>query len=231
MAVSSIENSEVYHTVIPVFLMSLGSLYIIALLFRYMSWRFRRRRAKQARQYHLRVERFWKKQIQKMETAGPNSIQLPTRTYSKEKKHMPPSFDSSATLVVSAKSVHHNNEQDNYSLQGQQIRIFKEKSKTFYLPQKHDRDIERQQTEGNNTSFSLLAHWIASLITRDRTPIRQEKHRRQILWRWSVAMGYCKYQHGHKLDTIIDDYLENQNGSSSSNGSSSNSSSSSSSGD
>ncbi|KAI7894965.1 uncharacterized protein EV154DRAFT_496583 [Mucor mucedo] len=32
----------------------------------------------------------------------------------------------------------------------------------------------------------------------------QQRKRRQLLWQWSVSMGYCRYSHGHHLDSMID---------------------------
>jgi hypothetical protein len=215
MTVSSIENSEVYHKVIPLVLISLSSLYVSILLLRYVSWRFRRRRAKQVRQYRRRLERFWKKHTMIMNA---DKIQLPTPTYSITKKQLPQSFDSSATLVVSAKSIQHKN----HYVKEPQTRFFKEKSDQFHANQ-HQQNLDNGHQK--NSRHPSLKEQLVSVITRDKFEKRQQKKRRQLLWQWSVAMGYCKYHHGHHLNTIIDGLLEKQNSSNSSSSSSSSSNS------
>jgi hypothetical protein len=128
-----------------------------------------------------------------MEIADTDTIQLPTQTYSsKIKRQLPQSFDSSATLVVSAIQYHDH---------------LKEQHNTLY-PNQQEQDPEIQQS-----NKSSLKQRFFSIVTRGKNGKRQQKKRRQLLWQWSVAMGYCKYHHGQHLDTIIDRLVEKQNSS------------------
>lgn len=47
--------------------------------------------------------------------------------------------------------------------------------------------------------------------TRLTLPSKTQQKRRQLLWQWGVAMGYCKYHHGYYMDKVVHRLLNDNN--------------------
>lgn len=144
---------KLYNQIIPLTLMSLGSLYIGILFYRYIRWRCRKRKAKHMRLHRQKLERAFMERVAFLDSK--QRIQKPSHCYSDNK----PLFDSNVTLVVD----------------GAQQNI-----KQKYL--RHSRKDDMSNS--------------------------QQKKRRQLLWQWSVSMGYCRYSHGYHLDLMIDQLVK-----------------------
>lgn len=147
--VTDIYKLKLYNEIIPLILISLGSFYISILLYRYIRWRYRKRKAKKIRMNRQKLERFFMDRAAHLDSK--RRIQKPSHCYNNDK----PPFDSNVTLVVCG---------------GQQ------EIKQEYLHHSKNDEISNSQ----------------------------RKKRRQLLWQWSVSMGYCRYNHGYHLDSMID---------------------------
>lgn len=182
---SPIYDSIAYNKIAPIVMVSLGSLYIGILLFRYLKWRYRRRKAKKMRLCRQKLERFWRKQIH------PTSpIKVPPVSHLAQ--HLPHSFESTATLVVSpGESEHH---LPVYSID------FKE------VPEDESEEVVRKKQHRINRKKN---EWVGKVTSR-LDGNRQKRKRRQLLWQWSVAMGYCRYNHGYQLNSLIEKLVENK---------------------
>lgn len=183
--VSSIYDSIAYNKVTPIVMVSLGSLYISILVYRYLKWRYRRRKAKKMRLYRQKLERFWRKQIHPMDSPH---IKVPPVSHLAH--HLPHSFDSTATLVSPSDSDHHV-----YSIDLKEVA--EEEGEDVRNGKKQHR-INRKKDE-----------WVGKVTSR-LDGDRQKRKRRQLLWQWSVAMGYCRYNHGYQLNLLIEKLVENK---------------------
>ncbi|KAK4519924.1 uncharacterized protein ATC70_010168 [Mucor velutinosus] len=229
----SIANSRVYNRIAPWFLVSLGTFYISFLLYRYCSWRFRRRRVKRVRMERQKVEKFWRKRTAYIDALTETSSTVPTplqtaataaaaaAAYDEEKyvQNWSPSFDSSATLVgivsssdyymseprFPASSVQDKGEEE--ILEEEQeasynskyykaMQVYSQRSAVF---RNTATAAHKQQRQRRKSRRERLISTILSRINGNH----QRKKRRQLLWQWSVAMGYCRYYHGHDMNIII----------------------------
>lgn len=208
---SPIYNLEIYNKITPIILISLGSLYVSILIFRCLSWRYRKRKAKKMGMDRQKLERFWRKQAAYIESQQ-QAIQKPLQSYSSSssssssnsKKKIPKSFDSTATLVVvQGGHVHH-------LLQITQEDLEEEKDEEEeaivalpYRMQKHHYTTALDQKRSKRHEF-------IDIVTNRRVVEghHERNKRRQLLWQWSVAMGYTRYNHGYQLDLLINRLLQ-----------------------
>ncbi|KAG2204872.1 hypothetical protein INT46_009292 [Mucor plumbeus] len=240
---SSLYNSKVYSIITPWVLISLGTLYISFLLFRYCSWRFRRRRVKKIRMERQKVEKFWRKRTARLNalTATSSAIQSPIQAAFDEEQytqHWSPSLDSSATLVgIVSSSDYYMNEQRylNFAESVEEAEILMEQDEAplpYYLKH-HNTMYESSRKQGQNSLNHIQAIHCAATKRRKSTKERltsmiinrvngnhERKKKRQLLWQWSVAMGYCKYYHGYRLNSIVQRLSEKRQKSINSNSSS-----------
>lgn len=190
---SSIYDSIAYNKVTPVVLVSLGSLYISILLYRYLKWRYRRRKAKNMRLYRQKLEKFWRKQVHPMD-----SPQVPPVSHLAHR--LPHLFDSTATLVSPSEnhqvySMHHLKE---------------------VVAEEEGEEEVRSSISGKKQQHRINRTWVGKVTSRLLDGDRHKRKRRQLLWQWSVAMGYCRYNHGYQLNSLIEKLVDNKTSSSSS---------------
>lgn len=226
---SSITNSKVYNKITPWVLISLGTFYMSFLLFRYCSWRFRRLRIKRIRMERQKVEKFWRKRSACLNalTETSSTVPPPTQAVFDEEKYTQrwsPSFDSSATLVgIVYSSDYYLSEQRHLSLAESlmEVDVFMEQeqeSLPYYLKHHNTMHESRSQIRHSYTQQAIRTSTIkrrksrkerltSTLINRINGN-HQRKKKRQLLWQWSVAMGYCRYSHGHHLNTMIQRLVE-----------------------
>ncbi|KAI8646332.1 hypothetical protein BD408DRAFT_410570 [Parasitella parasitica] len=229
---ASISNSTAYNLVMPWFLICVGALYISFLILRYCFWRFRRRRVKQIRLERQRVEKFWRKHTARMNAlaATSSSVQSPAQTALDDEEkctqNWSPSFDSSATLVGIVSSSDYYLSEHRYNMDFEEPVDEAMERNRILLPYslKHYNTMHesKNQTQQQYLAINLPLHrnptkrWkskkerLTSTIINRINGNYQRKKKRQLLWQWSVAMGYCRYSHGHHLNALIQRLSEKQ---------------------
>jgi hypothetical protein len=196
---SPIYNLPIYNKVTPLLLISLGLFYISVLMFRYIKWRYRQRKAKKIRLDRQKLERFWRKKRATSEA----TIQIPDHIYNQqEKEKQQLAFDSTATLVVSSSS-----SRSQFIIPFQEEEIENIESTLPYHLRHHNTIIQNHQDINNKKRRrpSKRDEWIDKVAHHSD---HQRKKRRQLLWQWSVAMGYCRYNHGYQLNTMLNRLVE-----------------------
>ncbi|GAN06075.1 hypothetical protein MAM1_0111d05552 [Mucor ambiguus] len=220
---SSIANSRVYNKITPWILISLGTFYISFLLYRYCSWRFRLRRVKRVRMERQKVEKFWIKRTACINALTETSSTVPSllqeAAYNEEKyvQNWSPSFDSSATLVGIVSSSDYYMSEPRFTIssvqddreerlleEGQEAPYSLKHYNTMQFYSQQSAALHNTVTTPNKQQHrkSRRERLISTIINRINGN-HQRKKKRQLLWQWSVAMGYCRYYHGHTMNTII----------------------------
>jgi hypothetical protein len=67
-------------------------------------------------------------------------------------------------------------------------------------------------SSSSSSSLTLYNHHLDHSAENTYFWTRQQKKRLQLLWNWSVAMGYCEYNHGKELNALIEMLLKERNG-------------------
>lgn len=226
-APSSIAGSRVYKRITPWILVTLGTFYMSFLLYRYCSWRFRRRRVKRMRVERQKVEKFWRKRTACIDALTEAAFSVPTplqaaaaaAAYDEEKyvQNWSPSFDSSATLVGIVSSSDYFMSEPRFttsSVQDEREEVVSDEEQEAPYNIKHYNTMRVYSQQSATLSNTAAAHklkqrrktrrerLISTIINRINGN-HQRKKKRQLLWQWSVAMGYCRYHHGHDMNTMI----------------------------
>ncbi|CAO0789300.1 unnamed protein product [Mucor circinelloides] len=212
----SIVNSRVYNKITPWVLVSLGTIYTSFLLFRYCSWRFRLRKVKRMRMERQKVEKFWRKRTACLNALTETSYTVSSplqAAYDEEKyaQNWSPSFDSSATLVGIASSSDYYMSEPRFTESADEREVLEEQE-LYNLKHYNTMRVYSQQSALRNTVThkrrrSRRERLTSTIINRVNGN-HQRKKKRQLLWQWSVAMGYCRYNHGHDMNTMIQRILE-----------------------
>ncbi|KAL4216236.1 hypothetical protein AB4K20DRAFT_1877959 [Rhizopus microsporus] len=91
-------------------------------------------------------------------------------------------------------------------------------TKLYHQRQKRIERQERQRlkavyhSSSSSSSLTLYSHHLDHSTENTYFWTRQQKKRLQLLWNWSVAMGYCEYSHGKELNALIEMLLKERNG-------------------
>ncbi|KAI8083804.1 hypothetical protein BDF21DRAFT_492704 [Thamnidium elegans] len=189
---SPIYDLKIYNETTPIILISLGSLYICIMLFRYFRWRYRKRKAKKMRIDRRKLEKFWAKRAAYLDSQE-KTIQQPLKSHLQRSYEckIPYSFDSNATLVVAA---------------GASNQLTMTPENNSQIVQTSSRHYHFKENKVKSKKRKIL-----ELVTNRVDGNYQRKKRRQLLWQWSVAMGYCRYNHGQHMNSMIDRLLESKN--------------------
>lgn len=225
---SSIAHSRIYNKITPWVLISLGAFYMSFLLYRYCSWRFRRRRVKRVRMERQKVEKFWRKRTACINALTETSSTVPSplhaAAYDEEKyaQHWSPSFDSSATLVgivspsdyymseprfTASSSVRDEREEEILREEEQEASYRLKHYNTMRVYSHQSAAIRNTVTATHKQRRKSRRERLISTVMNRINGNHQRKKKRQLLWQWSVAMGYCRYYHGHDMNTMIQHLL------------------------
>ncbi|CEP17797.1 hypothetical protein [Parasitella parasitica] len=218
----SIANSTAYNKVMPWLLICVSTLYTSFVLFRYCSWQFRRRKVKRIRLERQKIEKFWRKHTARMNALAATSsiVQIPEHTAlddeEKSAQYWSSSFNSSATLVGILSSSDYYLSEQRYQMDLTDPVDEAIEHDKMLLPYSVKHYNTMQHWAINNTTHNLPKQRksrkkrLASTIINRMNGNYQRKKKRQLLWQWSVAMGYCRYNHGHHLNTLIERLSEKQ---------------------
>ncbi|KAI9360291.1 hypothetical protein BD770DRAFT_409371 [Pilaira anomala] len=206
---SPLYDLKIYNEITPILLISLGSLYISILLFRYLKWRYHKQKAKKMRMDRRKLEKFWTKRTAYL---SQQSIQKPLKAHPRfssseeeEEEGKRPAmttnyFDSNTTLVISSSGSHN------------QFAMYPElkEEEDSIMNESRQHTIVPIRTSSSSSSSSHYYHFkeskssMLNKVTHRMDGKYQQRKRRQLLWQWSVAMGYCRYNHAYHLNLLID---------------------------
>lgn len=201
---SPLYDLKIYNEITPILLISLGSLYLSILLFRYFKWRYHKQKAKKMRMDRRKLEKFWTKRTAYL---SQRSIQEPLKAHprfsssSSEEGKRPAMttnyFDSNTTLVISSSGSHH------------QFTMYPELKEEESRP---DTIVPvRTSSSSHHYHFKESKSSMLDKVTHRMDGKYQQRKRRQLLWQWSVAMGYCRYNHAYHLNLLIDRLSKQEN--------------------
>ncbi|KAI8146313.1 hypothetical protein BJV82DRAFT_601351 [Fennellomyces sp. T-0311] len=189
-------QSVVYTYYLPIIIICIASFYATVYVMRYLHWQYRRRRKHQLWLERGRLRLFWVRATarQKQEipvipppvarpATFPNNLSSITSTSSSAFSYVMSTTGSSSPAFSSSSTTARP-----HSVIGTTVG--------------YDSATTLAGSACSNASHSTMKRkkW--------RSWTQSKKRRRRLIWQWSVSMGYCRYSHASRIESVVQQLKE-----------------------